>query len=234
MRIHSADRTTTPVDSTQPLRNGDRLRQPEFHERYLKCPEDERWELVGGIVYMASPLGLTHSRFDGAIGLILELYQCSTPGVEVLHGVTTILGQESEPQPDLGLRILPEYHGRSKTLGDYVKGPPELLVEIAHSTRALDLHQKREDYEQTGVLEYLVVCTEERELYWFDFQTSRKLRPDGAGIYRSKAFPGLWIEGQALLNRDSARNMAVLQEGLASPAHASFVRRLERARRRST
>jgi Uma2 family endonuclease len=217
MRISSASRVTKPIDRLRLLRNGDRMKQPEFHARYLKCRESEKWELIGGVVYMASPLGRTHSRFDGAIGFILELYSYSTPGVEVLHGATTILDEESEPQPDLGIRILSESKGRSETVDDYVKGPPELLVEIAHSTRALDLHQKRADYERTGVLEYLVVSTEERELYWFNFRTGRKLRPDRAGIYRSKVFPGLWIDGQAILRIDRTRNVAVLQEGLASP-----------------
>jgi Uma2 family endonuclease len=208
------------------------MKQPEFHRRYLECPASEKWELVGGIVYMASPLGLTHSDYDDEVGFILSLYRRSTPGVQVLHGATTILGEESEPQPDLGLRIRPEFKGRSGTVDDYVKGPPELLVEIAHSTRAMDLHQKRTDYQTAGVLEYLVVCTEERELHWLNSRTGRPLRPDGEGVYRSKVFPGLWVDGPALLALDSARVQAVVRQGLADPSHPAFVRRLERARRR--
>jgi Uma2 family endonuclease len=233
MRITSADRTTKATNSVRLLVNGDRMKQPEFHRRYRECPADEKWELVGGIAYMASPLSLTHSDYDEEVGFALGLYRRATPGVQVLRNATTILGEESEPQPDLGLRILPEYHGRSRNAGDYVEGPPELVVEIAHSTRALDLHQKRADYERAGVLEYLVVCTEEQELQWFDFRAGRPLRPDRAGVYRSKAFPGLWIDGAALLRLDSARVTEVVQQGIASPARAAFVRRLERARRKS-
>jgi Uma2 family endonuclease len=159
MRMTSANRTSKAASTClPPLANGDRMKQPEFHRRYLECPVGEKWELVGGIVYMASPLSLSNSDYDSEVGLVLRLYRVSTPGVQILHGATTILGEKSEPQPDLGLRIRPEFKGRSRTEGDYVKGPPELLVEIAHSTRAMDLHQKRADYQTAGVLEYLVVC----------------------------------------------------------------------------
>jgi Uma2 family endonuclease len=233
MRAASVSRTTIATDRVTLLENGDRMNQAEFHRRYLESPEDEKWELVGGTVYRASPLSLTLSDYDEQIGFALGLYRRSTPGVQVLHGATAILGEESEPQPDLGLRILPEYGGQSRSVDDYVQGPPELLVEIAHSTRALDMHQKRADYERAGIVEYLVICTEERELHWFNFRTASPLRPDRAGVYRSRVFPGLWIDGQALLDLESARLAEVVRQGIATPAHASLIRRLERARRRS-
>src|SRR5262245_37648990 len=113
------------------LRNGDRLTQPEFHRRYLAYPEDVKFELVGGIVYMASPLSLPHSDYDDELGFPLGVYKRATPGVQVLRGATTVLGEESEPQPDLGLRILPEYGGQTRTRDEMVHGAPELLAEIA-------------------------------------------------------------------------------------------------------
>jgi hypothetical protein len=59
---------------------------------------------------------------------LLWHYQMATPGVEVVHNATTILGKKSEPQPDLFLRIEPEYGGQSSTNPkEYVVGPPELI-----------------------------------------------------------------------------------------------------------
>jgi Uma2 family endonuclease len=215
------------------LSNGDRMTQAEFHECYEHYPEDVKFELVGGIVYMASPLRRTHSRYDGQIGFALELYQRATPGVEVLHNATTILGEESEPQPDLGMCILSEFGGQSNTdKDDYVEGAPELLVEIAYSTRAIDLHAKRDDYKRAGVIEYFVLCIKEQEIHWFHFPTDRPIRPNRQGFSRSRVFPGLWIDGAALLRRDSPRVRAVVHEGIASREHAAFVRRLEARRRR--
>jgi Uma2 family endonuclease len=216
-----------------PLVNGDRMSQPEFHRRYQAYPGDVKCELVGGIVYMASPLGLDHSDYDDEIGFALGLYRRSTPGVQVLHNATTILGEESEPQPDLGLRIRPAFGGRSGTSTDnYVQGAPELLVEIAHSTRALDMHGKRNDYQRAGVVEYLVLCVEEQQLHWFHFPGAGLIRPNRRGISRSRVFPGLWLDGAALLRCDSGRVAEAIGQGLASREHATFVRRLQAAHRR--
>jgi Uma2 family endonuclease len=35
-----------------------------------------------------------------------------------------------------------------------------MIAEVAHSTRAIDLHQKRLDYQQAGVREYLVLSSD--------------------------------------------------------------------------
>src|SRR5271163_1994297 len=100
--------STVPETSPLLLENGERMSQPEFHRRYAACPGDTKFELIGGIVYMASPQRRQHSFFDEVLGLALTFYRMATPGVEMLRTTTTILGAESEPQPDLTLRILPE------------------------------------------------------------------------------------------------------------------------------
>ncbi|HVS34192.1 MAG TPA: Uma2 family endonuclease [Gemmataceae bacterium] len=215
------------------LCNGDRMKQPEFHKRYAAYPEDVKFELIGGTVYMASPLRLPHGLYHLELGLVLSLFKAETPGVEAADNATVILGEESEPQPGLLLRIQTEHGGRSGVTEDeYCRGAPELLAEVAHSSRAIDMNQKRQDYEQNGVLEYMVLCIEERELHWFHFPSGRPIRPDRQGIARSRVFPGLWIAVPALLDRDSPRLIATVQQGLASPGHAAFVKRLEKARQR--
>ncbi len=219
--------------SIPPLVNGDRMKQPEFHRRYEACPDGLKFELIGGTVYMASPMRWLHGNYHPKLSLPLELYASGTPGVELGDNATTILGEESEPQPDLTLRLLQEFGGRSWLNTDgYVEGTPELLAEISHSTLAIDMHQKRDDYKRAGVLEYVVLCVEEQELHWFHFPSGKRIRPNRQGISRSRVFPGLWIDARALLARDSARLMEVVQSGLASQEHARFVKRLQAARRK--
>jgi Uma2 family endonuclease len=216
-----------------PLENGDQLTQAEFHRRYEAYPEDIKFELIGGIVYIASPIRRGHGRSHVALNGALFLYKSATPGVEVLDNTTTILGEESEPQPDLEMRILPEYGGQSRdTVDEYVEGPPELMAEIAPSSRAIDMHAKRDDYERAGVVEYVVLCVQERELHWFHLQSGKPIRPNRQGVYRSRVFPGLWIDGPALLARNSSQLIAVVQQGLASREHAAFVKRLQAAHRK--
>ncbi|MFN0053778.1 MAG: hypothetical protein ACKV0T_16485 [Planctomycetales bacterium] len=96
----------------------------------------------------------------------------------------------------------------------------------------LDLHSKYDDFAKYGVLEYLVVCPAERELHWFELSQRQTLHPALDGICRIRTFPGLWIDGAALWDGDSARLMAAVRAGLASPEHAEFVRRLAEQRDR--
>src|SRR5206468_2383959 len=106
-------------------------------------------------------------------------YQAGTPGTEVAGNMTAILGEHSEPQPDLMLRLLTECGGQSRYNEDnYLVGAPELVAEVSHSTRTLDLKGKRGDYLAAGVQEYVVLDLEKEELHWFHFPSKRKLKPD--------------------------------------------------------
>jgi hypothetical protein len=50
------------------------------------------------------------------------------------------------------------------------------------------------------------------------------------GILKSTVFPGLWLNSAALLGGDVNAVLAAVQQGLSSPEHADFVRRLEQTR----
>lgn len=233
--MSSAARYTHPPRQSvvPPLIPGQRLTQAEFHRRYEQYPEDVKFELIGGIVHMASPLRWRHGSYDLELGTVLVRYKSETSGVEAGSNATTVLGDASEPQPDLALRLLYEYGGRSFiNVAEYVEGPPEWLAEIAYSSKDIDLGEKRTDYQQAGVIEYLVVCIAEQELHWFHFPSGKPIKPDRQGVYRARVFPGLWINGPALLARNSKQLAKVLRQGLASPGHARFVKRLQAAHRK--
>ena len=207
--------------------NGDRMSRAEFHYIYDKMPDDYRAELVGGVVYVASPLKLLHGTSHVKLSGALAAYEAHTPGIQVADNATVLLGDEGEPQPDLFVRILPEFGGQSQTTNDdYVAGAPEFIVEIAASSRSLDLHAKYDDYRRYGVLEYLVVCIHERRLYWFDLRADRELNIDADRVLRVQTFPGLWIDSDALWAGDHAKLLATLEQGTATTEHAEFVRKL--------
>ena len=46
------------------------------------------------------------------------------------------------------------------------------------------------------------------------------------GIWRSRVFPGLWLDGPAFLASDMPKVLATLQQGLQSSEHAAFVAKL--------
>jgi hypothetical protein len=90
------------------------------------------------------------------------------------------------------------------------------------------------DYEQAGVREYLVVELDPNRIHWFvrRGQHFQKLRPGPDGIYRSKVFPGLWLDAQAIFAGDRARRDEVVEQGVRTPEHAAFVAKLAAARAR--
>lgn len=212
------------------LHNGDRLKQPEFHRRYEAMPPGVKAELIGGIVYMASPVGPRHAKGQIRLGTLLCLYEIATPGVEALDNATVVLSSVSEPQPDLHVRLLPAYGGRVRPNTDgMLSGGPELVAEVADSSESIDLHGKRHDYQRAGVLEYLVFLVRENGLRAFDLTSGRERPADPDGIYRSRTFPGLWIDAPALTSGDMRRAIRTLNRGLKSPEHNTFVRRLKAA-----
>lgn len=214
------------------LFNGDRMTQEEFHAAYEQTPPGFRAELIEGIVYVASPLKRRHGFPHLAVGAAFFAYIAATPGVEGGDNTTVILGEDAEPQPDLYLCIKPTHGGQSRvSADDYVKGAPELIAEIAYSSRSIDLHRKRNDYARNGVREYLVVCIEDSEIRWFDLERKTEPAIEADKIVRPRLFPGLWIDAAALFSRDDAQLLATVQRGIASAEHADFVARLAAAKK---
>jgi hypothetical protein len=211
---------------------GQRLDQPTFHELYEAMPPGIRAELINGVVSMPSPVGNRHSRANPFPIFWLLYYEEKTPGVEVFNDATTLLGPRSELQPDALLRILPECGGQTVADTQYVRGVPELVLEVSHSSRYTDLGPKLEDYERAGVLEYVVRALEPDEVLWHVLIEGRlvAVSPDADGLYRSRVFPGLWLDPESLLTRDTRRLRAVIDQGVATADHAAFVERMAKAR----
>ena len=143
------DRSTV-IDPPRPLVEGERIDQRTFHARYLAMPPGTRAELIGGVVYMPSPVGEEHGEALVPAVVWLSYYAENSVGLEVLVNATAILGWRSEPQPDAMLRILPEFGGQTRSERGLVHGAPELVVEVSKATRYVDLGPKLADYEQAG------------------------------------------------------------------------------------
>src|SRR5438105_3111334 len=214
-----------------PLENGDQLDQKTFHARYRAMPEDCCAELIGGIVYMPSPQKLPHSKAHGLVVRWLDEYAEATPGTEALLNNTQILGPDSEPQPDACLFITPEYGGQVHVdEREYLNGAPELIVEVSSSTESIDLHRKKDDYQKAGVAEYVVLALLMQQVFWFVRQRGKykEVPLPTDGLFRSRVFPGLWLDAEGLLGNDRQRMLSALKQGLATPEHAGFVAKLKK------
>ncbi|MBM4070133.1 MAG: Uma2 family endonuclease [Planctomycetes bacterium] len=222
----------TVAQDVPPLAAGDNLTRDEFMRRWEAHPEIKRSELIGGVVYTSFPVSVEHADREGDVGGWLFVYKTATPGCATGHGSTTFFGDDVV-QADVNLRILREYGGKSWVEGSYLHGAPELFTEISRSSSAYDLHQKLEVYREAGVQEYVAFLLYERQVRWHILVNGEYelLQPDVAGVYRSRVFPGVWLDGPAFWAGDTQAVITRLHEGIATPEHQEFVARLASQKR---
>ena len=220
-----------PPSPTAPvLANGDRLTRDEFERRCEAMPHVKKAELIEGTVYMPSPVHFeAHGQPQSAIVGWLFTYAAATPHVSVGDNATVRLDLDNEPQPDALLRIDADGGGQSRISDDdYIEGPPELIVEIAHSSAAYDLHDKKQVYRRSGVQEYVVWQIEDERVDWFMLEegTYLSLSADAEGRLASRVFPGLVLNVEALLSKDFSAVLSTVQAQIGSDVHQAFVKRL--------
>jgi hypothetical protein len=222
----------TRAPKIPPLRDGDALTVREFERRHEAMPSVKKAELIEGVVRIGSPVSIkSHGSPHGSMTAWLGHYHAFTPGTELGDNSTLKLAiGDSQPQPDDLLRILPERGGISRTDKDgYVVGGVELAAEISASSVAIDVHEKFVAYEKNGILEYVVWRVEDREIDWFVLKQGKcqRLPKSRLGVYKSKVFPGLWLDTPSLIAGNLARVIEVVQQGVASPEHQRFIKRLQ-------
>ncbi|MDZ8183241.1 MAG: Uma2 family endonuclease [Nostoc sp. ChiSLP02] len=213
-----------------PLESGDRLTHQEFERRYHAMPDTKKAELIEGVVYVASPLCFErHAEPHSLLIVVFGTYRIMTPGVRIGDNATVRLDLDNELQPDVVLLIDENLGGQARiSQDDYIEGAPELIAEVAASSAANDLHDKKKVYRRNGIKEYIVWRILENQLDWFCLENGeyRALEPDINNIIKSRVFPGLWLDVQALRTGEMTKVLAVLQQELSSEEHVEFVQSL--------
>jgi Uma2 family endonuclease len=214
---HREQSNQHPIKRLPHLQTGDHLSRPEFERRYAAMPHT-RAELIEGVVYMASPLyvshGIPHARIIGW----LMTYCAYTPDVELCDNTSLRLDMHNEVQPD-AMMFFTHAGGRSRMSSEgYVEGSPELIVEIASSSAAYDMYEKRVIYQRCGVQEYIIWLVSEQRIVWLTLRDGvyEEVRPDGEGIIRSGIFPGLDLDVPAMVRGELARVLALVQGAISS------------------
>lgn len=136
-----------------PLREGDRLDSNEFLRRWEAMPDLKQPELIDGIVQLLpSPACGVHSVIHYGVTNWLSNYSAVTPGCEGGLEGTGVMGAADVPQPDISLRILPEFGGQSRDVVDSADGAPELVVEVSGSGLSRGLGDKLDRYRRAAEL----------------------------------------------------------------------------------
>jgi len=222
--------SAAPTEIAPPLlRNGDVMDRHEFERRWNEMLNLKRAQLIKGVVHIMSPVGNRHAVAHSILGGWGFVWALATPGVQSQIAPSTILDDDNEPQPDFSLRIESPVHGRTQIANDRTVGGPELVAEIAVTTVATDMNDKRDIYQQHGIPEYIIWRVEDQEIDWFVLRDNgyERLTPDANGILKSEVFPGLWLDPAAMIAGNAAQVHSVLQHGIATTEHADFVTRLQ-------
>ena len=160
--------TTTPEITT-----GVRMTLTEF----LDLPrQEQRCELVDGVVYMAAFPVPDHEILIALLTTYLSQSVMLTGMGTVMGTAGVVVSADSALGPDIVV-IRAERTGIIGTT--VINGAPDIVVEALSSDRNRDLVRKRELYEQAGIPEYWILDGDANTL------TALELGDDGA--YRERA-----------------------------------------------
>ena len=130
------------------------------YDDYLQLPEDKRYEILDGELYVVPAPNIRHQRLLFRIAdKLLHHTQEKKLGEVLLAPCDVILTDENIVQPD----ILFVSNERLGIIGEAnISAPPDLVIEIlSPSTRNKDLQIKRKVYAGFGVREYWIVDPDE-------------------------------------------------------------------------
>ena len=231
-RGRKADGVKLPGLTAAPrLLNGDHLTVPEFERRYEAIADDRKAELIEGIVFMSPPTSSDHGKANNVLGVLLGRYAAATPKVSCAVNVSLRLDGRNEYQPDVLLWIESGNLARTRPGSDgLLEGCPELVAEIAISSHAYDLHEKKAVYQRNQIPEYIVWEVMDARLHWFALENGEyvSLTARRDAIVCSRAFPGLWLDFPSLVVGKGFDQgiYRTLNKGLRSAEHQAFVRKL--------
>src|SRR5450631_1709437 len=119
----------------------------------------DRIELIEGEMFDIAPMGTRHSAITSRLHEMFVLL--ASRSATVVSGGPVVLGEFSEPQPDLMLlkRRADFYSGAHPAAADVL-----LLVEVSDSSLAFDQSVKLNLYSRYGVSEYWVIDIEGRRI----------------------------------------------------------------------
>ncbi len=123
---------------------------------YREWPDDEKWEIIDGVIYDMSPAPrIKHQNIVGNFYVNLKTHP-ENPCYTGIAPTDVVLDDYSVVQPDVFIVC-----DGGKITEKNIRGAPDLIVEVASpGTEVKDRREKKRLYERSGVKEYLIVFPE--------------------------------------------------------------------------
>jgi Uma2 family endonuclease len=177
--------------------------------------EDQKADLINGVIYMASPENTDANELFMWLGALLSMYARKKKLGKVYGSrVAFKLTDVNAPEPDLAF-VHTEHLSRVKR--GRVEGPADLAVEIVSPDSVeRDYYLKRELYASTGVPEYWIVDEMDQKvtLLRLKDQKYHEVRPK-KGELHSESLPGFWLRPEWLWQEPRPDEMDIVQQILA-------------------
>lgn len=173
--------------------------------------EDQKADLLDGVIYLASPENTHHNELVFWLGIVLKQFADERQlGHLTINKVAYRLSDDTAPEPDLGFV---RANRRQIIKPGYIDGPPDLAVEIVSPDSVdRDYEMKRLRYEAAGVLEYWIIDPME--------QTATFLVREGGSfveqhpqdhVFESHVLTGLRMDTRWLFQRPLPPTLSIIR-----------------------
>lgn len=173
-------------------------------EFFRDAPEDQKAELIDGVMIMPSPPLTIHEQLFSFLFRLLGGYTEELELGEILGSRTAVaLDANNAPEPDI-LFVSADRRHIIQEKG--VMGAPDLVIEILSAgTVRYDRGTKFDAYERAGVRELWLIDPygpTGTEFYCLEGGRFQPFISDADGILRSAAVSGFWIDVNWLWPQD--------------------------------
>ncbi len=186
---------------------------PEFMEIIR---EDQKADLLDGVIYMASPELVDHNELIVWLVTVIGLYANEKKlGALTIHRVAYRFDPKTAPEPDVAV-VLAE---RADVIRrGYIEGAPDLAIELVSPDSVdRDYELKRTLYERAGVREYWIIDPDEERATFLRLTENGfvEIDPDDH-IFRSTVLPGLALDVRWFWQRPLPDALPILRSLLGS------------------
>lgn len=169
-----------------------------FEEFYERVSEDQKADLIDGVIHMASPESLEGNELVGWVLWLLQGFVWTKKAGKVwFERIAFRLADHRGPEPDIAFVRSDRLHLREY---GYFKGPPDLAMEFVSPERVeRDYETKRQMYQEAGVREYWIIddTLQEVTLFRLDGDTFVKVAAED-GKFLSLVLPGFYLRPEWL------------------------------------
>ena len=175
--------------------------------------EDQKADLLEGVIFMASPESIAHNDLVSWLTEILGPFVRQRGlGRLTVNKVAFRLARHVAPEPDIGFVAS---HREAIIKPGYVDGPPDLAVEIVSPESVeCDYVRKRRYYEQAGVREYWIIDPDERKALFLRLDPTHGVFVEvelSGFLFTSQALPGLRLDVRWLFERPLRPTAPIVQ-----------------------